>query len=631
MKKRPFYLSLLLIIGMMAMLLVPSGLAAPGRAVAADLGPIVGPGINLQLFIPVSIKVTPSSQSIPVGDTASYQCTAYNAAGLARDYTESCEWHINSEAIAANLGDGDFQGVNTGSTKIWATVEAYDLLSARVDIIVTEPGEPKLVIEPISAVIKVGETQQYRAYLRNTLNDYPNTDLTEQCEWAISQPIADLVGDGRFKGTDPGAATISAHYQSTATLAALVARLDLTAQARLKVEEEAVKMWLEVIPESATISVGEKQHYHAILHNSGDDAAQDVSEECSWIIADNIADNIGKGLFEGDVEGSTTVKAVYALDDRLLPDTLSDTAKLIVMDRPPTENLPEGKMIDRQPGYIPLCAPQKLNDPGDQFFMDFDQGLMDSNPNRYPKVFYWNDTYQKWVSLASYPVSSGKVKALNDGDYNGWFVVMGCVQPKFTDTGGHWAEKIANRMNGLGLLEGYPDPINPSSLTRPAGLERIIIRSELTAAVARILGLSPGDTHLYPTITYMTEWENDQILQSKYADAAQIDAWARPYVAAMTQAGLVKGKGDRFAPNDQMTRIEAAIMISNALRDVPGFGTPADLSSYADSADIPAWAFGQVAQGTISGYPDGTLRPNQPIKRSEALTLLLTLLRGLGW
>ena len=72
-------------------------------------------------------------------------------------------------------------------------------------------------------------------------------------------------------------------------------------------------------------------------------------------------------------------------------------------------------------------------------------------------------------------------------------------------------------------------------------------------------------------------------------------------------------------------------MISNALRDVPGFGTPADLSSYADSADIPAWAFGQVAQGTISGYPDGTLRPNQPIKRSEALTLLLTLLRGLGW
>jgi hypothetical protein len=99
----------------------------------------------------------------------------------------------------------------------------------------------------------------------------------------------------------------------------------------------------------------------------------------------------------------------------------------------------------------------------------------------------------------------------------------------------------------------------------------------------------------------------------------------------MTKAGLISGKGNRFAPNDQLTRIEAAVIISNALKDVPGFGTPADLTIYTDSDQIPEWAVGKVAKGTISGYPDGTLRPNQPIKRSESLSLLLTLLKGLGW
>ncbi|HNX28338.1 MAG TPA: S-layer homology domain-containing protein [Syntrophomonadaceae bacterium] len=633
MKKKSFFVSLFLIMSMMAMLFSPSGLAAPACADAAVIGPGIDPGIIIpDLFVPVSIEVTPGSQSVVIGDTASYQCTAYNAAGASRDYTESCEWHINAASIAANLGDGDFRGLSAGTTQVWATVEARDLLSNRSNLTVTANGDPKLVIEPISSVIKVGESQQYRAYLRNTLSDYPNTDVTDQCDWSISEPIADLAGNGLFEGTEPGAATITAHYETTSnTLVAVVANLDLTAQARLKVEQTAVKIWLEVTPESATISVGDTQQYQAILHNSGEDSALDVTDESTWSIVDDIADITDKGLFKGEIEGESTVRAIYSPDDSSIPASLSDTAQLIVMDSPPTENLPEGKMIDRQPGYITLCAPQNLGDPGDEFLMNYNQSLMDSNPNRYPKVFYWNDTYQKWVALASYPVTAGKVNALNDGNYSGWFVVMGCIQPKFTDTSGHWAEKIANRMNGLGLLEGYPDPANPSSLIRPAGLERIIIRSELTAAVARILGLSPGDTHLYPTITYMTDSENDQILEAKYADAEQIDAWARPYIAAMTEAGLVNGKGNSFAPNDQMTRLEAAIMISNALQDVPGFGTPADLSGYTDSADIPSWAFGKVAQGTISGYPDGTLRPNQPIKRSEALTLLLTLLRGLDW
>ena len=265
--------------------------------------------------------------------------------------------------------------------------------------------------------------------------------------------------------------------------------------------------------------------------------------------------------------------------------------------------------------------------------MSFDNAKMDGNSDRYPKVFYWNDSYEKWVALASYPLSPSVIKAVNDGNYSGWFVVFGCIQPRFTDitSSWGWAEPTANRMNGLGLLEGYPDPDNVASLVRPAGLERTITRAELTAMVARILGLAPGDTHLYPTLDYMSAVENEAVLEANYSDADQIREWARPYIAAMTKDGLVRPKGDRFAPQDKMTRIEAAVLISDALRDVPGFGHPANLKKFTDYDQIPSWAIGEIAEGTVAGYPDGSLRPNIPINRAEAMTLLLTLLRGLGW
>jgi hypothetical protein len=540
----------------MAVCFFPGNLLAPSMAV--DLKPFQLPDINkpeipeikpdapLEVkFIPTNIKVTPDSQSIKVGQTASYKCMAYDANNSSRDVTDICSWHIKDPDIAANRTGGEYLGVSAGETIVYAILDEYKLDSNDCALIVTDAGTPLLVIEPSTATILVEETQQYRAYLRNTLDNYPNQDVTDECTWTIgSDSIAIVETPGLFKGTGAGNISVSAHYYKP----------DLTAEARLTVNKALEKPQLEETP----------------------------------------------------------------------PVTEPYTA-------PATENLPEGKILDRQPGYITLAKPQKLGNPGVEFFMDFNQNLMGTNPDRHPKIFYWNKTYSKWVALASYLVASGKVKGINDGNYEGWFVVMGCIQPTFIDIGGHWADKITNRVNGLGLLEGYPDPTNPSSLTRTADLERIIIRSELTTTVAKILGLAPGDTHLYPTITYMTDWENDQVLQSKYTDAAQIPEWARPYIAGMTKAGLVSGKGNRFAPNDQLTRIEAAVIISNALRDVPGFGTPADLTVYTDSAQIPEWAIGKVAQGTIGGYPDGTLRPNQPIKRGEALTLLLTLLRGLGW
>lgn len=498
-----------------------------------------------------------------------------------------------------------------------------------------EPQQPDyvLVVTPAAATINVGESQQYQAFVSSdggtTLGDEVTND--ENCTWSIDDPAIATLGDpGLVTGVAAGGTTVRAEYYGRL---APYGFITITGGAKLNVEGSAPqdKLWLEVEPDTATIEVGDSQQYRAYLHTSAGGDPLEVTDNSQWSIDEDIATSTGKGKYRGDREGTTDVTASY--------EYLSDDAELIVVRRPDipdipeTEDLPEGKMLDRQPGYITLSEPKDLGNPGAEFTLNYDQTLMDSNPDRYPKVFYWNKSYEKWVALASYPQSPGVIKAQNDGNYSGWFVVFGCIQPRWNDITSEWlwAEPIANRMNGLGLLEGYPDPANPTALVRPAGISRTITRAELTAFVARILGLAPGDTHLYPTITYLSDAQNTVILNAAYSDAASIPAWSRPYIAAMTNAGLVNGKGDGFAPNDQMTRIEAAVLISNALKDVPGFGYPADLTVYTDADQIPSWAIGKVSEGTIGGYPDGSLRPNQPINRAESMVLLLKLLRGLGW
>lgn len=495
-----------------------------------------------------------------------------------------------------------------------------------------------LIITPATETINTGDTANYQALWHSP--GAADQNVTSVCDWTIDNAsIATVGADGTFIGKTAGNSKVHATY--TAGASSIAANKTAAADIIVKQKPQS-SLSLKVLPVTNTVYVGDLTQFKAYLHNSNGSADVDVTPQCVWGIVDPYAQaTANKGEYLGLAPGLTDVTAHYHYQNNLAVAAfpaidLTGEARLTVKAKPdipppPTERLPEGKMIDRQPNYITLSTPQNLGTPANEFTMSYDASKMDGNSNRHPKVFYWNTAYQKWVALATYPNGAGSVKAQNDGHYSGWFVVMGCIQPTFTDIPGTWAENYINRMNGLGLIEGYPDPNNPTSLIRPAGPDRVIIRCELTTMVARILGLAPGDTHLYPTITFMTDPENIAILNAHYADADNIPGWSRPFVAAMTKAGLVSGQGYGFAPNNEMTRIEAAVMISNALKNVPGFNTPADLSVFTDYDQVPSWAIGKVAQGTIGGYPDGTLRPNQPITRAEAQVLLLTLLKGLGW
>lgn len=287
------------------------------------------------------------------------------------------------------------------------------------------------------------------------------------------------------------------------------------------------------------------------------------------------------------------------------------------------ETAPDGGLIDRGAGAMPLGDAIKIEQSKNEIVLDYVYTKLKSNLT--PRAYYWNTKAKKWVALATYQVDNGKVKAINDGGYKGWFKVFGVVEPIFTDTGGHWAEQVTNRMNGLGMIEGYPG--NNGNTLRPAKLDQNITRVEFTVILTRLLNINPDE----PGLTLPDKEKAISILKAKFSDADKVPDWALSAVAAAAEANLTAGRDGKFDPESPITRIEATVMVSNALKKLPGYKAE-DLTSFKDSTDIPVWAAASVADNLINGYPDGTLKPNEEISRGEALTVFHKLfINGMGW
>lgn len=101
-------------------------------------------------------------------------------------------------------------------------------------------------------------------------------------------------------------------------------------------------------------------------------------------------------------------------------------------------------------------------------------------------------------------------------------------------------------------------------------------------------------------------------------------AWFSGAVRTAVGAGYISGYPDgTMRPNSPINRQEAAAIIARILELVPG---DAPVAAFADSAQIPSWSRGAVgaivSAGVMGGYPDGRFRPAHGITRAEAITAL---------
>lgn len=96
--------------------------------------------------------------------------------------------------------------------------------------------------------------------------------------------------------------------------------------------------------------------------------------------------------------------------------------------------------------------------------------------------------------------------------------------------------------------------------------------------------------------------------------------WHNKAISTMAKLGIVKGRrADRFDPDASITRAEfAAICARFNTKPVENSGSFSDISGHWAENEIERAA----AFGWISGYPNGTFRPDARITRAEAMTMI---------
>ena len=168
-------------------------------------------------------------------------------------------------------------------------------------------------------------------------------------------------------------------------------------------------------------------------------------------------------------------------------------------------------------------------------------------------------------------------------------------------------DDVPTGLNGddhYAYIVGYPD-----KTVRP---QNGITRAEVATIFFRLLTDETRDAN--------------STKSNSYSDVAA-GAWYNHAVSTLSAMGIVKGDSHgKFNPNAPITRAEFAAIAAR-------FDDKANTTT-ADFSDIVShWAKNEISaasnNGWITGYPDGTFRPDNKITRAEAMTLVNRVLKRL--
>lgn len=179
---------------------------------------------------------------------------------------------------------------------------------------------------------------------------------------------------------------------------------------------------------------------------------------------------------------------------------------------------------------------------------------------------------------------------------------------KFTDVSG-WAEEYIYYLANRGIVNG-------KTKTTFAPNDNIT-RAEFAAILAR---MSSADMTKYTT--------------SSFSDVKDSD-WYCPAAAWANANKVAQGYDGKFSPNNQISRQDMAVMITNYAENVAKYTMPKTHTAvtFADDGKIAGYAKNAVSSlqqaGIISGQGDNMFAPIDHATRAEAAKMITVLLQGI--
>lgn len=100
--------------------------------------------------------------------------------------------------------------------------------------------------------------------------------------------------------------------------------------------------------------------------------------------------------------------------------------------------------------------------------------------------------------------------------------------------------------------------------------------------------------------------------------------WAEKNITDLIQAGFISGYPDgTFRPDNPVTRAEFLKILTSVLGIVPVFSEGSQFSDVGPDDWYFGYVMAAVSMGIVSGYPEGTFKPNAPITREESSKIVV--------
>lgn len=165
----------------------------------------------------------------------------------------------------------------------------------------------------------------------------------------------------------------------------------------------------------------------------------------------------------------------------------------------------------------------------------------------------------------------------------------------YSDVAGHWAQSAILRWSDYGVLQGSEGKFSPDGT---------LTRGQMAVILSRLLNLPAAPS-------------------AGFTDVAP-DAWYADGINRCAAAGILQGSEGKAMPEDPITREQAMVMLCRALgiaaEDVGALAGFSDLSLISDYARPYVAAL--VKAGVVKGDANGLLNPLSKITRAEIVTMI---------
>lgn len=165
----------------------------------------------------------------------------------------------------------------------------------------------------------------------------------------------------------------------------------------------------------------------------------------------------------------------------------------------------------------------------------------------------------------------------------------------YSDVAGHWAQAAILRWSDYGVLQGSEGKFSPDGT---------LTRGQMAVILSRLLNLPAAPS-------------------AGFTDVAP-DAWYADGINRCAAAGILQGSEGKAMPEDPITREQAMVMLCRALgiaaEDVGALAAFSDVSLASDYARPYVAAL--VKAGVVKGDANGLLNPLSKITRAEIVTMI---------